>query len=147
MTQQVPFGLSTGFYVWQVYCTSNDGKYTDVPCLATQQLDPSLKSTSFLKVSDPDNVKEITQNHSCRVINTAEDGKYFHVNAARNSLQVKRNVSLNYEAQQSYVVSVRCVDSGVPPLGITRDFIINVTGESFKKTLCIQQEGSFDDKI
>ena len=79
-------------------------------------------------MSDPDNRNEITQNHSCHVVNSAGEGQYFHVNNVRNSLQVKENMSLNYEIHPSYLVTVECNDSGVPPLSIKRDFIINVTG-------------------
>jgi hypothetical protein len=81
-----------------------------------------------VKVSDPDNRNEITQNHSCHVVNNAGEGRYFDVNNERNSLQVKKNMSLNYEIHQSYLVSIQCNDSGEPSLGIKRDFIINITG-------------------
>ena len=86
--------------------------------------------TSYLslKVSDPDNTNAITQNHSCHVVNNAGQGQYFVVNDERNSLQVKKNKSLNYEKHQSYLVSIQCDDSGEPSLSIKRDFIINVTG-------------------
>ena len=82
----------------------------------------------YIQVSDPDNRNDITQNHSCHVVNNVGDGEYFHVNNVKNSLQVKENKSLNYEKIQSYRLTVQCDDSGVPSLSVTREFIINVTG-------------------
>ena len=69
----------------------------------------------------------MTQNHSCHVITSAGNKQYFQVNK-KNSLQVKENISLNYEKRRSYIVTVQCNDSGLPSLGITKKFIINVTG-------------------
>ena len=92
--------------------------------------------TNFLflltfQVSDPDNKNTMHQIHVCRVVNQGGDGQYFQVNSATNALQVKVNKTLNYERQQAYHVSLTCTDNGTPPLSITQDVIINVTGLNY----------------
>ena len=81
----------------------------------------------YFEVSDPDNRNTMNQFHVC-YINQRGDGQYFQVNNVTNALQVKLNKALNYERQQAYRVSLTCIDNGTPPLSITQDIIINVTG-------------------
>ncbi|XP_028410357.1 uncharacterized protein LOC114532970 [Dendronephthya gigantea] len=88
---------------------------------------PSGIDIAFFMISDPDNRNERAQNHVCHIVNSAGQGQYFLINKKRNSLQVRENKSLNYEMQQSYLVTVQCTDSGTPPLSIEKNFTINVT--------------------
>ncbi|XP_046847457.1 fat-like cadherin-related tumor suppressor homolog [Xenia sp. Carnegie-2017] len=123
-------GVLSNFAKWNISVLNMNEKPTELEINGLQEIaENTIGGTDigFLMISDPDNKNKITQTHFCRITNNGSDGKYFHIESPRNSLQIKKNKFLNYEAQQSYKIVIKCEDSGFPPLSITREFTINVT--------------------
>ena len=77
-----------------------------------------------ISVEDPDDKgsRGPWQKHLCVVLNTASNP--FNVNATTNSLYVVG--SLNYETLSYYHVTLRCHDSGSPPLFLDKTVRVNV---------------------
>ena len=83
-----------------------------------------LPLNDILQISDPDTSQRSPQGHVC----TANPSKPFRISGV--NLVVSEG-SLNYELKSSYRVTVTCTDTGVPPLSLSKDFIIKVQGKSF----------------
>ena len=77
-----------------------------------------------ITVTDPDNFgpKVVWQTHSCKLLDTAQNR--FKLTSG-NMLYVDTD-ELNYEQSSSHSIIIKCVDSGVNSLSLTKSFVIDV---------------------
>jgi hypothetical protein len=86
----------------------------------------------LFQVQDPDNKIELTQSHTCSLVNSSNGDKdAFYIAqidlfAQRNLLGIKANRILDFETKKMYNITVFCRDEN---LGISKQFQIEITGQ------------------
>jgi hypothetical protein len=99
---------------------------------------PSETVVGVLSVYDPDNYGPagVWQSHNCSAIETA-NGRF---TVDRNIVKVD-TADINYEANTTFSMTVRCVDSGSPQLYHDEPFVITVSDVNEKPTGLVMEGG------
>ncbi|CAB4023992.1 protocadherin Fat 4-like, partial [Paramuricea clavata] len=99
-------------------------------------------------VQDPDNKIELTQSHTCSLVNSSngdEDAFYIAQTglfAQRNLLRIKTNRILDFETKKMYNITVFCKDK---KLGISKQFLIKITDVNEAPTSLVLSSTSVEE--